>query len=161
MHHKRIKRTTRHESKRQENKSYRQAVRRTLEGAPPAAGRGYRYATPASIRSVTLPLGDRPSTGKARAKIKQRKPKDRCSVNRTHEWYKEEVVETHRYDMPGFVRWNAMHTEAQRVTRVRTYRIATCIHCWKVKQIGRGKTTYEQSPLPTPSKQRYGPRPGW
>jgi len=61
---------------------------------------------------------DAPSNGKRRSKRK-RVQKERCAINRVHEWYTETISETSE--------WNG-------VTFTDTYRVRTCIHCWKVKK---------------------------
>lgn len=66
--------------------------------------------------------------GKSRSKKKPRSPKERCPVNRTHEWYYEWVIQT----TPLYwSRWTWMSTREYK------YRIkkATCIHCWKEKRL--------------------------
>ena len=122
MHHRRS-RTTRREVKRMDNKSYRKAEERALtkgsEDHPPQDRWGFR--------PEPLPLGDVPCNGKRHGKKKQRKAKDKCPVNRVHEWYKEDVTVlewVYPYD------W-----QNRRPYQVENkYHIETCIHCWKEKK---------------------------
>jgi hypothetical protein len=61
--------------------------------------------------------------GKAKAKKSRPKKKDKCLVNRKHEWYVETVVEQYRSPWTNILReWTS------------TYRVSTCIHCWRVKK---------------------------
>jgi hypothetical protein len=57
--------------------------------------------------------------GKAKSK-KPRPKKDKCPVNRVHEWYRETVIEEY------WVRWTrpGRKMEAE-------FEVKTCIHCWK------------------------------
>ena len=61
------------------------------------------------------PIEDGPCNGYVRSK-KPSKPKERCSANRVHEWYREEVVGTDYWSDREF-----------------RYKRKTCIHCWLVK----------------------------
>jgi hypothetical protein len=102
-----------------DDKSYRQAEARALRN-------GIESDTPRSdswgYRPEPLPLGDVPSNGKVRSK-RERKPKEKCPVNRVHEWYREEVEqETWHYPFWG---------ERKPYTTLDRYKVKTCIHCWK------------------------------
>jgi hypothetical protein len=118
MHHRRS-RTSRREGKRLEDKAYRQAEKRAIDrgvaDTPPHDHWGYR--TP------SLPLGDVPCNGKRHGKKKAAKPKEKCPVNGTHEWYKEES--THEFT---YILWND-----KTLTWTENVVEYTCIHCWKTK----------------------------
>lgn len=66
--------------------------------------------------------------GKPRSKRKRPK-KDKCPVNRTHEWYREEKIET----QPLF-RWGVEYAWLPRGTVTRRYKVKTCIHCFVEKK---------------------------
>ena len=97
-----------------------------------------------------LPVEDGSCMGKKRA-AKPRKPKEKCPVNGTHEWYTES--ETHHgytdYGKPGYWRCDDCHWEergfytskfiycpAHLIRRPYTEvtKIKTCIHCWTEKK---------------------------
>jgi hypothetical protein len=139
MHHRRS-RTSRREGKRLEDKAYRQAEKRAIErgvaDTPPQDHWGYR--------SPLLPLGDVPCNGKRHGKKKAAKPKDRCPVNGTHEWYKEWVEKEDYYVLYtrclkcanrgwGYVFGCSIHNTKHYYT-IRVH-LATCIHCWKTKKL--------------------------
>lgn len=71
------------------------------------------------------PIEDGPCTGKAKKK-KPTPKKDKCPVNRTHEWYKE-WVEVPLYNYYDFC--DRIFGRKRRVFQ------ATCIHCWKTKEL--------------------------
>ncbi len=68
------------------------------------------------------PIEDGSCMGKA-SKKKPRPKKDKCPVNRVHEWYKEDVIETRRYIHPFYKHLKSYDLH---------YHQKTCIHCWKV-----------------------------
>src|SRR3982751_446596 len=76
------------------------------------------YCTPDPMRKA--PVDSEVCMGKVKAK-KPRPKKDKCPVNRVHEWYVEEETEI-------YYGW---YTDKEYVRR---YKVFTCIHCWKVKQ---------------------------
>lgn len=84
------------------------------------------------ITANKFPIEDGPCTGNPKPK-KPKPAKDRCSVNRTHEWYVEDFEKT-TYGYFG-------------TTRTYHYRRSTCIHCWKVKD----------KPVRQPYRWRSGP----
>lgn len=79
------------------------------------------------INPDKLPIEDGPCTGKVKRK-KPRKPKEKCPVNRTHEWYKEWVTVEEAY-------WSYA-LKGYKLLRREVYK-ATCIHCWKEKELKR------------------------
>lgn len=146
MHHKR-KRTTRREVKRYDHKSARAKERTALDGGHPGQARGMSWSNtipqPPIIDEVGLHKGK---------KKKQRPAKERCPVNRTHEWYREwqTIEKVHVSGRPGY--WNCQDCRKLRQsgpywfenfcpehivqTRYEVHaRTDTCIHCWKVKVI--------------------------
>ena len=71
------------------------------------------------------PVEDGPCTGKPRKK-KPTPKKDKCPINRTHEWYKEWETKT-----------ESVHFFSRTYTVTRRTHKATCIHCWKEKILKR------------------------
>jgi hypothetical protein len=124
MHHRR-NRTTRREIKRLDSKAFRMAEKEALE-RPPSVPPSDCWG-----RGAELPIpDDAPSNGRRRSK-RVRKPKQRCSVNGSHEWYKERVDhEIPFYPYP----W-----QADREVRYLRYSVLehTCIHCWVTKLTDR------------------------
>lgn len=85
-------------------------------------------------------------------KVKPKPKKERCPVNRTHEWYKEEVTEMYEYTW-----WDLPAQE-------RVYDKRTCIHCWKVikkPRYPRYVSEWRKLKLPKrPVKEIYNSPPG-
>lgn len=81
------------------------------------------------------PIEDGPCNGKSRSK-RVRPKKERCSVNGTHEWYKEWVEETDWYVPYEICNecgvWYCL-LHGERTYFKRRIHKATCIHCWTVK----------------------------
>ena len=79
----------------------------------------------------TAPFAKAPRTQKTR------KPKEKCPVNRTHEWYVEDIFTTDVSYYPLFA-----DIVTKKVERTYLKRKATCIHCWKEKLIRRPRRRY-------------------
>lgn len=138
MHHRRSH-TSKRESNRLDSKAFRQAEKRALD-RPPSVPPSDHWG-----RGSDLPIPDDiPSNGKKRGNKKVGKPKEKCPVNGTHEWYKEWVEEEDYYvhytrchkcsEMGrGYVFGCSVHNEKHYYT-VRNFN-ATCIHCWKTKTL--------------------------
>jgi hypothetical protein len=113
MHHRRS-RTTHREGKRLDHKAFRMAEKQGRTRAP---------RTDLWGKADELPLpDDAVSTSGHRSKRKVPK-KEKCPVNRVHEWYKEES--THEFT---YVLWND-----KTLTWTENVVEYTCIHCWKIK----------------------------
>lgn len=146
MHHKR-KRSVRREVKRMDEKSYRMAERESMtHGTIVGMPRTDKWC----FRPEPLPLGDVPCNGKRHGKKKERKAKEICLVNGTHEWYRETEVKIEirktgkpgcysceacweiRRNIPWYVKeYCDIHLYEYNVEV--TLHTSTCIHCWKEK----------------------------
>jgi hypothetical protein len=125
------------EDKRQGHKTARQETRRVLEnGVMPKVAHGVHWAP--SIEQPPLP--DDAVTGGPKPKKKARKPKERCPVNGTHEWYREEGIETEHFG--GHWHWWRKDFWVEKYTRDYTVQTRTCIHCWKVQKRSRNEFGY-------------------
>jgi hypothetical protein len=144
MHHRRS-RNPRRECKRIDTKAYRQAEARALEKGvadnPPQDSWHYK--------AEPLPLGDAPCNGKAHGKKKARKTKDKCPVNRVHEWYTEWSIKDYEYRLwnDKVIRWTERVQEK------------TCIHCWKAKLIRVREDRYGWRYARNVRKPTYPKRP--
>lgn len=137
MHHKR-KRTSRRECARLDEKGYRSRAKQSLRNMEkPYLGRipsdSWDY------RPEPLPMGDVASQGKVRSK-KKRPKKEKCPINRVHEWYRETVWKDepkYAYDSLYDLRtWQVIGTKKVE------YKVKTCIHCWKKEE----KKIYDRKP---------------
>lgn len=151
MHYKRKHgRTSRTEIRRLDQKSYRAAETRAIEnGVVRGNPRTDRY----SYRPEPLPIIDGVCNGPKHSKKKRPPKKEKCHVNRVHEWYKETLEERDfwtphvrcdeclRLGRKGFygpyVYGCRIHGERE-YYNIHTH-IATCIHCWKVKVLSTEK----------------------
>lgn len=91
-----------------------------------------------------LPIEDGPCTGKKMGK-QTRKPKEKCPVNGTHEWYTEsETIRKHqdtgksgywKCDNCDFWSWQRRLCVEHLIRRFYTETVTTktCIHCWTTK----------------------------
>lgn len=146
------KNRSRRQNKRYETKKFRQAEKTIIQG-----GRsGDPYI--GHVKTNDLPVMDGPVTGKT-TKKKVRKPKEKCPVNRTHEWYVEDIFSTEVSFYPLFADF-----VTKKVERTYLKRKATCIHCWKEKWIRRRSRHYwrpvktkvtEIAPRPRPFYRYY------
>jgi len=132
--------------RRLDHKRRRQGERQAIRGDHPRVAKSDRW----NHRADQAPVFDTPSNGKKRGK-KKRKAKERCAVNGTHEWYREEIVEHGEWHRgkPGY--WNCpdcgwgtysyYYCDEHRVVipYISRTKVATCIHCWDVKK-SRAKT---------------------
>lgn len=66
--------------------------------------------------------------GKAK-KAKPKPKKDKCPVNRVHEWYKEVITEESWVPVHH---WWYGYQPGKKEKVEHTYNVRTCIHCWKV-----------------------------
>lgn len=166
MHHKHRKQTTRRIDHRFSSKEYRQQEKRAIN-----EGRVRNH--PWDQRQKSLPLIDQPSNGKARGGKRPTK-KNKCSVNRTHEWYKEQIIETGEaaYGGPGYGKCEkcvkAKRTEFGwtppnycpehkiSVPWAKIYQKSICIHCWTEKI---GKINYKRGRSPWQRNLRLKHRP--
>lgn len=75
------------------------------------------------------PISDNAVMGGPRPKKPRRKKKERCPVNRVHEWYIETAITTEH-----FRHW--WRTD-EWITHTMEVQTRTCIQCWKVQKRSR------------------------
>jgi hypothetical protein len=115
--------------KRYGHKMARQETRRVLEnGVMPKITHGAHWSP--TIEQPPIPDGA--VTGGPRAKKPRRKKKERCPVNRVHEWYIEIEIVTEEFRHWWTNEWRTSKAEVQ--TR-------TCIQCWKIQKRSRRLTS--------------------
>jgi len=82
-----------------------------------------------------------------RVKTKRQRPKkERCPVNRTHEWYRENLIKI-SFEWHWFKRDRKTRENTYRQYEItRHYKKRTCIHCWKEQSTDNWKWR-ESKPL--------------